>query len=151
MTRPERDDNGRPGRSLRSRGGELEAAGQHRIDHDTVAVQVKEQELAPSAQGEQLLADKRELFCRCTPHGQRAWRLHERDPPAGQGRVEGFRHDGQVGKLGHSDDCSEVRAMLDSPDPATGSNGKPAHALDHRKDGQRRDYTHHYRGWRSTA
>jgi hypothetical protein len=83
------------------RRGEGEAAREHEIDDDLVALEPEAEELAPPPDAEEPLPDEALELARRRPgrHGTRDVKRNE--PPADEGDVEGVAQDGEVGELGH--------------------------------------------------
>ena len=120
--RAQRDDDGGLGRPLDGRvRRQLEAAGQHRVDDDRVALEVDHEELAPPADTSDPLAHERLELRGRAPHRQRARGFDEADRPSPQGGVERLGDHGQIGQFGHGRaivaDCGALKpcARLSRP------------------------------------
>ncbi len=92
---------GRLCRAFHAGTGQLEPAGEHRVDDDEVALQLEAQELAASGDARELLSAERGQRGRGSPDGERRGRLGSLDRTAGEGGVEGLRNDRQVRQLRH--------------------------------------------------
>ena len=111
---------------LTSGRGELEPAGQHGVDRDPVAIEVEQDELAPSPDTAELLPNQARELGRRAAHGEWRGRLGPHDGSTGQRGVEGVRHDRQIGQLGHGAAIvGACGSVLDSAGPS-GRNSRTA-------------------------
>ncbi len=96
--------------------GQLEPAGEHRVDDHAIPVEVDEQELAPPADVGDPLADECFELGRRPPHGKGSGGRHGRDRTPDEGGVEGLGDNGQIGQFGHGRPIVAARnRVLDSP------------------------------------
>ena len=94
----------------------LEAAGQHRVDGNPVALQIDEQELALSPDRLDALPDEGLQLSRRSAHGERSRSCHGPHRSTDKRRMERIGDDGQIGQFGHSVGIVAVgRRVLDSP------------------------------------
>ena len=99
---PNREDDRRLRRQLLAGCGQLEAAGEHRVDDDPVAIQVDEQELAASrgsARPAARRARRARRACPRTASGPGASARPNR--PSAEGGMERLGDDCEVGQFGH--------------------------------------------------
>ena len=103
---------------LVAQAGELEPASQHRIDDDPVSIELDDQEFAPSPDRCDPLSDEGEQLVRRAAEGERRRRRGRVDRTTGEGGMEGFGDDRQIGKFGHGRPIVAARKrVLDSPGP----------------------------------
>ena len=131
--RTEPEHEGRLRGQLGVRQGQLESAGEHRIEDDPVVVELQQQELAPLLDRADLAADEAGQLGRRAPHGERSMGHGRADPATGQGRLERFGDDGEIGQLRHAGTIvGREKPVLDSPGPTRQDSRRtsPA-AIDH--------------------
>ena len=96
----------------------LEAAGEHRVAGDPVALEVDQQELPASPDLDDALSDEGRHLGRRAAHGERSGRLGGPYGTAREGSVEGVGDHGQIGQFGHGAAIVAFRRrVLDSPGP----------------------------------
>ena len=98
--------------------GQLEPAGQHRVDDDAVAIELDQEELAAASDRLHALPDEGLELRRRAPDGERREGRRGPDPTAGERGVEGLGDDRQVWQFGHGRPIVAARRrVLDSPGP----------------------------------